>query len=240
MLQPDLSVTRSHLSLCDDHIYHFILRFLASELVVTVAVVLSSGDGRLAVYQSPTTTGNIPSVKRAFLRKGALLFPLSASPESLAQNTARDRSSIDMSRDPLDGRVYSVTLHTLLTTKTSALFIKSVVFLKYILLIMLLQLSHFFPLYSPLPHTLLPPAFPHLSSCLWVIHISCLASPFPILFLPSPCLICTYHLCYLFPVPFPPFSPIPFPTNIPPCDLHFRDSVPVLVIHLVCFWFWFF
>ena len=37
------------------------------------------------------------------------------------------------------------------------------------------------PLYSPLPCTS-PPSFPHLTSCPWVIHISSLASPFPILF----------------------------------------------------------
>ena len=72
---------------------------------------------------------------------------------------------------------------------------------------MLLQLSHFFsPLYFPLPYTPLPPSFPHLSSCPWVIHISSLASLFPILFLTSPCLFCTYHLCFLFPAHFLPFS----------------------------------
>ena len=47
-----------------------------------------------------------------------------------------------------------------------------------------------------------------LSSCLWVIHISSLASPFPILFLTSSCLFSTYHLCFLFSVPFP-LSPPP-------------------------------
>ena len=52
-----------------------------------------------------------------------------------------------------------------------------------------------------------PPAFPCLSSCPWVIHISSLASPSPILFLTSLCLFCTYHLCFLFSVPFPPFPP---------------------------------
>ena len=53
------------------------------------------------------------------------------------------------------------------------------------------------PLYSPQPCTPLPPAFPPLSSCPWVVHVSSLASPFPILFLTSPCLFCTYHLCML-------------------------------------------
>ena len=103
---------------------------------------------------------------------------------------------------------------------------------------MLLQLSHFFSLYSLPPGTHLPPAFPPpLSSCPWVILISSLASPFPILFLTSPCLFCTYHLCFLFPVPFPPFSSLSLPNDNPPCDLHFCHSTPVLVICLVCFCF---
>ena len=80
-------------------------------------------------------------------------------------------------------------------------------FLKYILLIMPLHLSHP-PLFSLSPlHSLQPttPLHPTLSSCPWVVHISSLASTFPILFLTSPCLFCTYHLYYLFPVPFLPF-----------------------------------
>ena len=81
-------------------------------------------------------------------------------------------------------------------------------FFKYILLIMLLQLSQFFsPLYPPsaLPPSH-PPAFtPTFSSRPWVVHISSVISPFPILFLTSPYLFCTYHLC-LFPVPFSPSS----------------------------------
>ena len=77
---------------------------------------------------------------------------------------------------------------------------------------MILQFSHFFLPFIPLhlAHPL-PPTFPHLSSCPWVIHISSLASPFPILFLTSPCLFWSYHLCFLFPVPFPPFSSSPSP-----------------------------
>ena len=75
-------------------------------------------------------------------------------------------------------------------------------FKKYILLVMLLQLSHFFsPLFPSAlhsPHTSIPP---HLSSCPWVVHISSLASSFPILFLTSSCLFCTCYLCFLFPVP---------------------------------------
>ena len=114
-------------------------------------------------------------------------------------------------------------------------------FFKDILLIMLLQLSNFFsPRYSPPTCTTFPPAFPPLRSCPWVIHISSLASPFPILFLTSLCLFCTYHLCFLFSVPFSPLSHSP--TNNPPCDLAFCESVPVLVVCLVnfCFCFCFF
>ena len=92
-------------------------------------------------------------------------------------------------------------------------------------------------LYSPLPCTHLPPAFPHLSSCPFVINVSFLASPFPVLFLISRCLFCTYHLCFLFPGPFSPFSPICLPTDNPPRDLHFCDSVPILVASLVHFCF---
>ena len=115
-----------------------------------------------------------------------------------------------------------------------------ILFFKYISLIMLLQLPHFFsPLYSPLCCTHLPPAFPLLSSCPWVLHISSLPSPLPILFFTFPCVFCTYQLYFLFPVPFPPISPLPLPADNPPCDLHFCDSVPVLVVCLVCFCFCF-
>ena len=53
---------------------------------------------------------------------------------------------------------------------------------------MLFQLSQFFLPFIPLcPALPLPPAFPHpLSLCQQGIHISYLASPFPILFLTSP------------------------------------------------------
>ena len=105
------------------------------------------------------------------------------------------------------------------------------------LLIMLLQLSHF-----PLHSILLSPSLPHsppYSSCPWVIHANSLVSTFPILFLPSPCLFSTYHLCYLFSVPFPILSPSHSPVDNPPCDLHFCGSVSVLVVCLVCFCFCF-
>ena len=110
----------------------------------------------------------------------------------------------------------------------------------YILLIMLLPLS-LCPVFIPhRPAHPLPPALPSpFSSCPWVAHVSSLASTFPMLFLPSLCLFCTYHLCFLFHVPFPLFSPLLLPAENPPCDLHFCGSVPVLAVCLVCFCFCF-
>ena len=98
------------------------------------------------------------------------------------------------------------------------------------LLIMLLQLSHFCPFTQLHPAHHLPPTFPPYSSCPWVILISSLASTFPTLFLPSPCLFSTYHLCSLFSVPFPPLSASHSPVDNPPCDLHLYGSVPVLLV----------
>ena len=86
------------------------------------------------------------------------------------------------------------------------------------------------PLYSPLPFKSPSTCItPTLSSCPWVIHISFLTSTFPILFLTCPSLLCTYHLCYLFPVVYPP-SPLPFPDDNPPSNHHCCDSVFILII----------
>ena len=90
---------------------------------------------------------------------------------------------------------------------------------------MLLQLSHFHPFTQLHPAHLLPPTFPLSSSCPWVILISSLASTFPTLCLPSPCLFSTYHLCYLFSVPFPPLSPSQSSIDNPPCELDFCGSM---------------
>ena len=94
--------------------------------------------------------------------------------------------------------------------------------------------------FPPPPHSTssCPPPPSHIppySTCPWVIHISSLASTFPILFLPSPCLFSTYHLCYLFSVPFPP-SPPPTPLLI---TLHVISISVLLVVCLVCFCFCF-
>ena len=113
-------------------------------------------------------------------------------------------------------------------------------FLKYHRILLCYSLKFCFPspLYSPPPCIPLPTHIPPLfSSCPWVISISSLASTFPIPFLTSSCLFSTYHLCYLFSVPFLPFSPSQSPADNPPGDLHFCDSVPVLVVCLLCFCF---
>ena len=89
---------------------------------------------------------------------------------------------------------------------------------------MLLQLYQFPPFIPLCPTHTLPPTVPPFSSCPWVIHINCSASTFPILFLISSCLFPTYHLCYLFSVPFPPLSPSHSPVDNHLCDLHFCDS----------------
>ena len=74
---------------------------------------------------------------------------------------------------------------------------------------MLLQLSHYIPL---CPHSAWYPysfqeSSPPFSTCPWVTHTSSsLALTFPILILTSPCLFCTYSVCFLIAVPFHPFS----------------------------------
>ena len=101
----------------------------------------------------------------------------------------------------------------------------------------------FSPLYYflsciPLPSSIEPPLVDVYGSCIVITCkavITSLASPFPVLFLTSRCLFCAYQLCFLFPVPFSSILPLPLPTNNPPCDLHFCDSVLVLV---VCFLFY--
>ena len=114
------------------------------------------------------------------------------------------------------------------------LFIFKVYFIYYAIIVVPVFFS---PLFSSALHTLSHQNSPHLlSSCPWVIHISSLASTFPTLFLTSPCLFSTYHLCYLFSAPFPCPTPL---LITPPCDLHFCGSISVLVVCLICFCFCF-
>ena len=97
--------------------------------------------------------------------------------------------------------IISEQLHTLLhkyLRVSSTVIIKSLesgsikqIFLK-VFLIMLLQFSQFFPLYSPSALPPQPSHIPPLSSCPWVVHISSLSPLFPIPFFISP------HLFYAY------------------------------------------
>ena len=103
---------------------------------------------------------------------------------------------------------------------------------KYILLIMLLQLSHFFFPFSLLPCTPPPTNIPSpLRSCPWVVHVFGLSISYTILNLPLSILCLPIML--LIPCAFFLHSPPPLPTDNPPCDPHFCDSIPVLVVCLV-------
>ena len=90
------------------------------------------------------------------------------------------------------------------------------------------------PSFSPLSHSPqyspFPLATPPFRLCPWVLHISSLAAPFPILFLTCPCLFCTYQFVLLNPHTFSLILLIPLPN-----DLHIYDSVSVLLVCLVCF-----
>ena len=104
----------------------------------------------------------------------------------------------------------------------------------YILLIMLLVVP-FAPIYSPPPCTPPSPRIPLLylmTMCYtykafgFYISYTILNLPLPIFYLPFMLLI----LCT-----FPPLSPSHSPVDNTPCDLHFCGSVPILVVCLVCF-----
>ena len=87
---------------------------------------------------------------------------------------------------------------------------------------------HFIPL-CPAHH--LTPAFPHLSSCPWVKREFFGSSiSHTILYLPLGRSILYLPFLLLSPCTCPLFSFLP--TDNPPCDLNFCDSVPVLVVVL--------
>ena len=97
----------------------------------------------------------------------------------------------------------------------------ALLFFKCILLIMLSQLSHFPPFIPLCPAHPLPLAFPPFSSCPCVIHISSLASTFPILTLP----LSIFYLPFMLILcTFTPLSP----------SHSLIDNPRVLVVCLVC------
>ena len=65
---------------------------------------------------------------------------------------------------------------------------------------------------------------------LWLLHFPYYSYPPPVYFIP---IIYASYSLYLLPL----FSPLHLPADNPPCDLHFCDSVPVVVVCLVCFCF---
>ena len=71
-------------------------------------------------------------------------------------------------------------------------------------------MSHFFPLCPPPPSTShsLGQSL-HLCSCLWVMCISSLATPFPILYFTFPWLFCNYQFILLNPLTSNPFPKTP-------------------------------
>ena len=108
-------------------------------------------------------------------------------------------------------------------------------FLNYILLIILLQLSRFVPLFlSPpsTPHSLRQ--YPHHCSCTWVMHVSSLATPFPALYFTAYWLFCNYLFVLLNPLTFSPIPPNPLPSDNHQNVLHIHDSVSLLFVCLVC------
>ena len=101
---------------------------------------------------------------------------------------------------------------------------------------MLLVLSQFFHLCPPPPST---PQFlrqsPCCCSCLWVMSISSLATPFPILYFTAPWPFCNYLFVLLNPLtssPIPSYPPSHLATSKTLC---IHDSVSVLLVCLVCF-----
>ena len=99
------------------------------------------------------------------------------------------------------------------------------------------------PDFPPLPP---PPSTPHYfrqssyhCSCPWVVHehalLSTLASPFPVLYFTSPWLFCNYLLVLLNPLTFSPIPPRPLPSGNHQNTLCVDDSVPVVLVCLVCF-----
>ena len=100
---------------------------------------------------------------------------------------------------------------------------------------MLLQFPNFPHFIPPPPCTPQPSSIPCLGSCPWVVHVSSLSSLFPIPYLSLPIYFMPTNYAASSLYLFLPIPPLPLSTEIPPCDVHFSDSIPVVVICLVFF-----
>ena len=97
---------------------------------------------------------------------------------------------------------------------------------------------HFFPPFIPLcPVPPMPPVFPNPSFMSMGYAYNFFGFSISYTILNIPLFILCLPIVLLIPCTFLPFSPYPLPTDNPPCDLHFCDSVPVLVVCLVSFLF---
>ena len=109
-------------------------------------------------------------------------------------------------------------------------------FFIYIFIDYAITVVQFFPLCIPPPsilHSLRQS--PHPCSCPWVMCVSSLATPFPILYITCPWLFCNYLFVLLNPLTSSPIPPHPLLSGNHQNSLHVRDSVSVLLVCLVCF-----
>ena len=93
----------------------------------------------------------------------------------------------------------------------------------------------FSSLYSPLPYTPPPTSIspPYFMSMDQTYKSFGFSTTHTILNLPLSILYLPFYPLYLF----PHSASLPLPVDNPPCDLHFCESVPILVVCLVCFCF---
>ena len=74
---------------------------------------------------------------------------------------------------------------------------------------------------------------PHHCSCPWVVHISSLATPFPILYFTAPWLFFNYLFVLLKTLTFSPIPSYTLPSGTHQNALHIHDSVSVLLVCLL-------
>ena len=150
--------------------------------------------------------------------------------------------SVEKSANSLMGTPLQVTIsfsHAAFKILSLYLFFKfsKVFFIDYAITDFPIFFSPLSPLGSILPYI---PAFPHPLVHVLGLYIQFFdfSISYTILNL-SPSILC-YQLCFLFPVPFSPFCPLPLTSDNPPCDLHFCDSVLFLFQQVAQFLFLFF